>query len=388
VPEEPDDHRRRWALVAAAVLAAGLAAAAALVLFPDAPGREAAPAAPLARFATVEAPPETVSLRADGEVRAPERIRLVAEVPGRIVRVAEGLESGARLAAGDLVVEIDPATYETAVADARARLASAEAELGRARDQAGRIEALAADDLDSESRLEAARTTRDAAEAAVERARAALREAELRLEDTRLLAPFDATVVEESAAPGRFLAAGESVAELAAVGAAEIEIGLPPAAERTLRTATGAAGARGLGARVRPDGPGPRRAVVDRIQPEIDPRARTLDLVVRVPGAFDEAADGPPLRLGELVTVAVEVPAADDWWRVPATALKGPARLWRLGDDDRLEPVDVTVLVRQADHALVATDALAAGDRVLLTDLVNPAPGQPVRVEGSDGAAP
>lgn len=369
-----------WLTAAAALIGSGLIAA--LFGLRETPGVPPESAPQLAEFAPVEMLSSTLALDADGFVRASERVRIVSEVEGRIVTVSDRLRAGARVEAGDLLVEIDSSLYAVSLDDALAAERRAAAELDRARDQEARIAELERAEFDTEARLEALRTERAAAEAALAQARAAVGRARLRLEDTRIEAPFDAQVVSESAALGRYLRPGEVLAELAATAAAEIEVGLAPAAARLVLDATRNRPGNGLELRATvglddgPEGDG-LPGVVDRILPQIDPAARTLDLVVRVDSAFGPVA---ALRLGELVHVNIEIPADDAWRRLPATALKLPDSVFRLGKDNRLEKVPVTPLLRQPDTIVVRAPELAADDRVLLTDLTGPMPGQQVRL--------
>lgn len=357
------------------VLLCGIAGFLALQWLAGGTATRPSPSPPLVDAGLVEVAGDTVPLVAEGFVRAPAAIELVSEVEGRIVRIADGLKSGARFASGTLLVELDNAIYSVALAEARATLQRARSELQQAQNQADRITALANRNLRSEASLEETLVARDRAEAAVEQAEAAVRRAEIRLDDTRIHAPFDALVVEERAALGRYMRPGESVARLAATDHAEIEVGLSPDQATVL---AGAPSPVGLDARIWParseNGPG-HAAVVDRVQPEIDPASRTLDLVVRVDEGFRAAGDRQPLRLGELARVSIQAPAGPDWWRIPAAALKQSDRLWRLDDQDRLEAVPVDVILRGGDHAIVRSETLAAGDRILLTDLAQPAPG-------------
>jgi len=383
--------RSPWPWLTAAAALAGAALVAALFGLRETPADPSEAAPPLAEFARVGMLSSSLALNADGFVRASERVKIVSEVEGRIVSVAERLQAGTRVEAGDLLVKIDPSLYTVALDDALAAQRRAEAELDRARDQQARIAELERADLDTEARLEALQTESAAAEAALAQARAAVARARLQLDDTRIEAPFDAQIVSESAAPGRYLRPGQAVAELAATAAAEIEVGLAPASARLVLDATrnAAKDAVELRASVAPAHSREARAlpgVVDRILPQIDPAARTLDLVVRVDAAFRSPM---ALRLGELVGVTIEVPVDASWRRLPATALKLPDSVFRLGEENRLEQVAVTVVLREPETVVVHAPELTAEDRVLLTDLTGLMEGQQVRLkEDNDAGGP
>lgn len=143
-----------------------------------------------------------------GRVRPVSEVSISANVAGRIVALP--IRSGGRVQEGDLLVELDPARYQAAVAQARAAHASAltqvdlahanlkqaEADLKRARD-------LAAKKLIAPAELESAETAREiraanlrAAGNDVNRASAAVDQAQDDLSKTVIMAPRAGTVTE------------------------------------------------------------------------------------------------------------------------------------------------------------------------------------------------
>jgi multidrug efflux pump subunit AcrA (membrane-fusion protein) len=68
-------------------------------------------------------------LSAFGEVRARRSLDLRAPVGGQVLELAQGFEDGAEVAEGQLLLRIDPADAEAALALAQSDTARAEAEL-------------------------------------------------------------------------------------------------------------------------------------------------------------------------------------------------------------------------------------------------------------------
>lgn len=388
VQEPSRDQARsslRWALSAAMVLILGAGAFVLLQRLAPVPADQPPRQAPLAEFAVVTPVGETLSVTAEGVVRAAAEVALVSEVSGRITEVAEGLVSGGRFDQGDLLVRIDDAPFRVDLAEARAAVKRAEAELEDARNQVDRVSRLAARDFNAEAQLEDARVNRRRAQSALEQAQAAVERARIRLDDARIRAPFDSRVLTENVAVGQFLAPGQEVARLFATGTGEVRVGLSRDDAGALVAARGGGGPDrlvGMEARVNsalgPDTTS-RLGRVDRVVPAVERAARTIELVVRVDDAFSATPDRPPLLLDDLVTVNFAVPGRPGWWKLPATALKQPGQLWRLSADDTLEPVPVAVVLRSGNHAVVASEDLQKGDRVLLTDLRAPVAGLAVR---------
>lgn len=159
----------------------------------------------------------TVTNTRAGTVKARRRAKLSPEVGGRVVRIPH--RKGARVRAGDLLIELDGrvqkaqlelARRSVVAARARAREACLAAEL--AEKELARGEALHSRGISPEQQLDTLRTERDrtaaacrAARAGVDEAQARVRVAKEQLRLTRLLAPFDGVVAELSTEVGEWV---------------------------------------------------------------------------------------------------------------------------------------------------------------------------------------
>lgn len=157
-----------------------------------------------------------------GPVRAATEVEIGAEVTGRILEVHADFNDP--VSAGDLLARIDPAPFESAVAQAQAVLAareasvrSAAASLDDARAQAARLERLAASSAGRQADLESAQFRVRILEADLQSARAntdlareALRRAEIDLERTAIRAPVDGFVLDRRVEEGQAVNALQS----------------------------------------------------------------------------------------------------------------------------------------------------------------------------------
>src|SRR5690606_21455831 len=100
-----------------------------------------------------------------GNVRAVNRVEVRARVRGYLR--AQRFEDGQRVAEGDVLFEIDPSTYEAALAEARGQLARARAGAERARRDYVRAQELFAANVISVAVLDQRRAERDAGDAEV-----------------------------------------------------------------------------------------------------------------------------------------------------------------------------------------------------------------------------
>jgi HlyD family secretion protein len=161
---------------------------------------------------------------ASGKIEADTKVDVSADITGRIVRI--NVREGDMVKKGDLLIQIDPAQYQSVVSRAEAFLQTSEANLLQVRtnrDQAKRQLDRATElrkanaNLISAEAVEQAQQTYDVAvanyaatESQVDQARASLQEAKSNLSKTTLYAPISGRVtrlaVEEGevAVPGTF----------------------------------------------------------------------------------------------------------------------------------------------------------------------------------------
>jgi multidrug resistance efflux pump len=129
----------------------------------------------------------------DGQVHA-QVIQVTPRVSGPIIHLP--IQDNQQVKAGDLLFEIDPRTFQSAVKQAEAELKQAQASLDEARDEAKRAEDIRKRDRGAVSGAEFTRRelALRGAEAKVLQAEAALEDAQLNLEFTRVQASVDGYV--------------------------------------------------------------------------------------------------------------------------------------------------------------------------------------------------
>lgn len=283
--------------------------------------------------------PFTLSVGVVGRVSPWREVAVAAEVNGRIDEVH--VDIGDHVAAGDLLVSIEPDDYETALREAEASRLRAEARLEESEATLHRMESLRARGAISEREYEAALATKRAAEADVSTAEAGLERATDNLDDTRVRAPFAGTIVERHADPGALVTGDRALVTLADLDTVAIEVGLT---EREVFRALGARSAfvqstnhAGLEA----------QGTIAGIAERADPATGTYLVRIRV------ANDGEQRFLGGMV-VNVDIPYAelDAIPTVPAAAVLMPDRDPHVFvvRDGRVVRVDLEVVARQDDR--------------------------------------
>lgn len=382
---EGSDQRLRWlsrivrAVVGAAILLIAVVITVWLVATKPAIDRSAPTEDARAVTAVVaERRPVARLWRGHGAARARDAANVAAEVAGVVAARPEGVEAGARVSAGDVIVRLDDADYanqleaaQQAVAALTAQLSTLEAEEAQIAAQTAQIQEQI--DITEEEIRRWAEAQASGAASGIEQLRlrgtlASLREAlaalagqtnqipsrrerieaEIgaqqnealtalhNLERTRITAPIDGYLQSVDIDVGEFVAAGTPIARI--VDLARIEI--------PVRVGASAFGRIRIGDEVEVSAPGPTQdswsGRIARIAPEIDEtRTLTVFLEVDQPGdwrlraaaddtvAPDSAslrapagAPSPPLLPGRFVIASIRSAEPESLFLVPRFAVR------------------------------------------------------------------
>jgi membrane fusion protein, multidrug efflux system len=156
----------------------------------------------------------------------PERVAITTELPGRTsaylvaeVRPQVGgiiqkrlFDEGGDVKAGDVLYQIDPATYQAAYASAKAALARVEANITTVRYKADRYKELVVIKAVSRQENDDAFAALKQAEADIEAGRAAVETARINLAYTRVTAPIGGRIGKSSVTTGALVMAGQGAA--------------------------------------------------------------------------------------------------------------------------------------------------------------------------------
>ena len=400
------------------ILAAGVGAMVLLMIHKPEPEREEhVDRGPLVEATVAVRTDDPVVVNGHGTVEPRVMIDLVPQVSGKVTKVADVLTDGGRFEAGAVLIEIDRADYELALARAQANLAQARgmvetatatlrrAETGLELEQAeadvalsewrsshgdDRPPALLARDpqiRERQAELASARAQLQSAEASVQSAEAGVREAELNLERTRLTVPFAGRVMNEQVDVGQFVVAGQPLARVYGTDVARIVVPLDDEKLQWFRVPT--LESESDGTHRDPSGaPATVSAVfagalrtwegrVAQIAGQVDPASRMVHVVVEVanPWGPDQRA---PLVPGMFVDVAIEGRTLTNVIRVPRHAVRPGDKVWVVRDG-RLQVVDATVRRTDREFAYLS-DGVADGDVVVTSQLDVVVDGMQVRV--------
>ncbi|MCA8909612.1 MAG: efflux RND transporter periplasmic adaptor subunit [Rhodospirillaceae bacterium] len=320
-------RRLRRAAIAgfAAVFILGLGALAAHAILLSGSGEEATAEAsylPVDAEQVSRTEGYTVTRSFTGRVVA-RRISDLAFEHGGLVQTVL-VDDGARVAAGDVLAVLGQRELEAERAQLAAQRAEIAANLALAERTAARQASLAAQGHTSQQALDDARFQQSALAAERDAVDAALDANQVRLDQSRLLAPFAGVVTGRAVDEGAVVDAGRPIVRLVETASPEVRVGVP----------AGIAARLGLGDRqtVVIDG-APHTARIAAILPDLAMDTRTVTVVL----AVDDAVDAPS---GDLALLQIEDPVEGAGHWVPLTALvEGTRGLWTVYV---LTPVDPT----------------------------------------------
>jgi RND family efflux transporter MFP subunit len=186
-------------------------------------------------------------ISANGYVVARTKASVAVRVPGQLEYL--GVSEGSRVRRGEVLARVESGDQQAALAQAKAALAQAQASLEQGRRDLERAQRLAAEQVLSPADLENARTRVDVLVAQLGQARAQVQLAEVGLENTRVRAPFDGTVLRKDAEVGEIVAPASaggsltrtSIVTMADLATLEVEVDVNEAYIARIRNGQGAA---------------------------------------------------------------------------------------------------------------------------------------------------
>lgn len=299
-----------------------------------------------------------------GVARARQRARLSFQVGG--VVASRPVKIGQSLARGQLIATLYNPQLGPAEAAAQARLAQLQSDLEQAERELLRLEQLYQRGLLAQQSLEQQQSLIESQRAAIDNASANLLQTVSVNNESILRAPFAAQIEELFIEPGEFAQPGQAVVSIAGQEQVEVEIrvpahsvaGLDVGAPLTVRNSISGEQYRGFIAEI-----GQARSGKDSL----------LALIVSL--------DDTNLGGGEAVEVALQQ-AAEPGLSIPLNAVMRSAQGLTVFKIDAGLASRVAVSVEQivGERAVLSSDTLQAGDRVVYAGLSRIAPGDRLEV--------
>lgn len=340
----------------------------------------------------------------------PERVVLTTELPGRIaphliaeVRPQVGgiiqqrlFNEGGDVKAGQVLYQIDPATYRAAFASARAALSRAEANLVPARLREERFRELVTIKAVSQQEYDDASAALLQAEAEVESARAAVEMARINLDYTTVKAPISGRIGRSTVTTGALVTANQAAALATIQQLDPVYVDVTQSTADLLRLKQNLANglmknngeAQTRVKMVLEDGTSyPRTGTLKFSEVTVDQSTGSVTLRTLFPNPEQLLLPGMFVRavLEEGVNEQAVLVPQRGVTRNPA----GSAMVMVVGAGEKVEPRLIKA-VRTVGDSWMVSEGLQAGDRVILEGIQKARPGTVVKAVpfGASAAAP
>lgn len=322
-------------------------------------------------------------VQSQGSVRPRTQTTLVAQVSGIVVSVSDDFVAGGFFRAGEVLLEIDPSDYQTALKRAEASLASRKAKLAEEKSRSeqavkdwrnlGRV-GDPPDLVMRKPQLADALANVLAAEADIEKARRDL-------ERTRISVPYDGLLRERRVDIGQYVTPGTQLGVSFAVDTAEIRLPLAAAdlAYLDLPRSTDAEIEDYPEVSLMADISGMTQtwdARLIRTEGVLDESSRVLYVVASVvdPYGLLGKSQQEELRMGTFVRAAISGRSVDDVVVLPRFVLRNDNTVLVANKEHELEVREVEVARAEARQVYV-TSGIGHGELVITTTLDAPIPG-------------
>jgi len=329
---------------------------------------------------------------------SPEDVTLTSLLPGRVAASAEAevrpqvngivterlFDEGADVMEGAPLYQIDTATYEAAVRQARARVAQAEAQLRAAEREANRLVELQSRNVASQQALDEAVSARDSAEAGLELAEAELNSAQIELSRTTIRARLSGRIGLSQTSQGALVTASQAQPLAVIRNIDPVYVDVTQSAADLLRWRRGETEEelQGADATVRlrlADGSNySETGQLKAAEPNVDPQTGVVTLRMQF--------DNPDLLLlpGMYVQVDMPVEVAEAVFLVPQEGVirdrRGRPKAWVVNAENVIEERTLNIVQDQGNNWVV-DDGLNPDDRVIVAGFQKTAPGATVTPE-------
>lgn len=329
---------------------------------------------------TARAESVTLKVKTQGDVRARTDVDIVSQVGGRIVAVSPEFTEGGKVEPGIPLVSIEDTDYQLSLRQAEARVAGAKVGVEQALADADvarkqlRNDPTASPLALKKPQVAEARATLAAAEAELEQARINLRRTEISL-------PFAGRLVTTRADIGQYLTPGSIVGRAFATDIVEIRLPLNSAQLASLGLPIGfrAEAGEGLPVTFQAEVAGEQQSwqgKLVRLDASIDPETRMLFGIAEVQDPYGSGAakSGMPMAVGLFVEAQISGKQLPEATIVSIEALRAGDMIYLIDDQGLLEMRRVDVAHKSEKNAVI-TGKLKPGEQVITSAIRNPVSG-------------
>jgi RND family efflux transporter MFP subunit len=337
---------------------------------------------------TVKASPVQLNITTQGEVRSRVSIDLVSQVGGRIASVSQEFTEGGAVEPGQTLITIEDTDYQLALRQTEARVAAAKVnvELALADADVARKQ-LRGTSNPSDLALKKPQVAE--ARANLKAAEADLAQAQINLERTRVSLPFVGRMESTYVDFGQYVAPGTPLGRAFATDKVEVRLPLNNSQLASLGLPIGYTALPGeelsveFSARVAGEEHHWEGRLL-RLDASVDSDTRLIYAMAEVddPYGANMSSNGMPLAVGLYVNAIIYGRKLEGAMRVSNLAMRAGERVYLVGEDGLLQIRQVEVSHMATNFAIIKS-GLSIGDQVIISTIRNPIPGMAVQASSA-----
>jgi len=389
---ENKPSRMKRILIPAGIIVAGLLVFIIMgVLAPKPQKKEIVNKAPLVDAIEVSRGRVIFEIESQGSISPRTETTLVSEVSGQIKKVSDKFVVGGFFKKGEQLLEIDPISYEVALLQAQARLDGTNAKLVEERARGKQAEkewSLTGRSKQNAPILALRKPQLQQAQADVKAAQADVKSAEIKLQRTKIVAPYDAMLKAKIVDIGQYVSTGSQLAITFAVDYAEIRL---PIKEQDLAyidiPAMGKTDQLGSQVELSTFQAGKIKkwsTFISRSEGVVDATSRVNYVVAQITdpyGLLFENGSVEPIRIGTFVKAKIFGVETSDVITIPRKAVRGANDIYLIDENRKLNVAAVEIIRSDAENIYISA-GLEDGQKVVLTKLTTAVNGMSLRLKG------
>ncbi len=318
----------------------------------------------------------TIIVNTQGEVRPKTEVDLVPQVSGRVIMISEHFAEGAEFGPDTTLLKIDDSNYRLAVVQAEARVAAAKTAVQEQLATAKIKESQWATKGGSAEPTPFALNVPQVAQAKAQlrSAEAELEEARLNLSRTEIKVPFQGRVRSRSIGLGQIVSAGSSLGKVFATDTVEVRLPLTDTQLVELNLPMGFTAEASNGPLVNFKASVGNQTYywqgqVRRVNAAVDQDTRLIYATAEVEDPYGKAAaGGMPMAVGLFVSAEIAGAARQSVFVMPRKALRNEDKVYVINGDSKLEIRTVEVLSTSEDLVYV-TGGVLPGENVVTSTI-------------------
>lgn len=326
---------------------------------------------PIVSVITVRSSSYHATIKAYASAKPQYELALKSQLSGSVSTLSKQFETGQRLTKNDELLTIDDSDYQLSLASAKAEVADAKLQVlksARESEQAKSERLRVGKSIANSTSLALHVPQMKAANATLSKAEASLANARHNLDNTRVIAPFDAVVSERLVTPGSYVQKGTHIATLYSSTQFEVELPLtsgdwlqlPP--ESTLEKGHWPVTLSSV------DNGHQWKGKILRLSFQLDAATRQRTLTIAVNNPLDQM---PALLPGTFLEAIIKGRKVDQLWELPTSALSQRSEIWFVQNDNVLASFKAEPIFYDEDKIYISPpEALAIQpQRVLVSPL-------------------